>query len=68
MDSYFEQEHTVHIGKLLTVIDRLSDKHRKNVHYSFNIVDFGGSKYEPLSYVPKDTLKMYENKRKVLTE
>jgi len=67
MMSYFDQEHTVHIGKLLGTIDRIYENQKKSVYYHFNVIDFETNVYELLQNVPKDSLKMYENKRKVLT-
>lgn len=68
MEHYFDQEHTVHLGKYLTIVDKLHAKHKKEVHYPFKTVPLSAQGYVVLDNVPKDTLKMYENKRMVLTE
>ena len=66
--SYFDQEHTVHLGKYLTLVDKIYAKHKKGVYYEFATIPLESKAYIPLDNVPKDTLKMYENKRMVKTE
>jgi hypothetical protein len=68
MNIFLEQEQSIHPGKFLATVDKISSSQKGKVHYAFEVVSLEGKTYEPLAYVPPDALKMYENKRKILTE
>ena len=46
----------------------MASKFSEKVRYPFETVGLEDKAYMPLSNIPPDALKMYENKRKILTE
>jgi hypothetical protein len=66
--AFLDQEQTIHLGKFLGVVDRIAAKYRSSVRYPFEVVGLEERGYQSLPKVPPDALKMYENKRRMLTE
>jgi hypothetical protein len=66
--TFLEQEQTIHLGKFLGVVDKIAAKYRSSVRYPFEAIGLEERGYQSLPKVPPDALKMYENKRRMLTE
>lgn len=66
--TFLEQEQTIHLGKFLSVVDRIAAKYKSSVRYPFEVVGLEERGYQSLPKVPPDALKMYENKRRMITE
>jgi hypothetical protein len=58
----------VHLGKFLGIVDKISARQSNSIRYQFEVIGLEDKSYLPLARIPPDALKMYENKRKILTE
>lgn len=56
------------MGKFLVTVDKIASKFSDKVRYPFETISLEDKAYMPLANIPVDALKMYENKRKILTE
>jgi len=45
---FLSQEHTIHIAKYLTLVDKLWTSHNNKVRYDFKLSTLGVKRYEPM--------------------
>ena len=61
------EEQTIHLGKFLTLVNKLQNKYSKDIRYSLKSYPISENIYEDIE-CPPDAVKMHETKSKIMTE
>lgn len=38
LDSFLQEEQSIHLGKFLTIVDKIAGKHKNSVRYQFEVI------------------------------